>query len=194
MVDDPHANRDPQAAPDARPLHAAAGGRRGPHEAGAGEEALHQRVPVDIEEPERARPIHPQAMEDADFERRVARIERFAHLMDRSIELPIVKWRMGLDGLIGLIPGVGDTVAAAASSWLVAEGWRLGARKRVMARMLANLGIDWAVGLVPLVGDILDIGYKANAKNAHMLVHELRHRRKAMRDRPLPFVERRAPV
>jgi hypothetical protein len=194
MVDDPHARHDPQAAPDARPLRAAAGAGPRTHEAGAGEEALHQRVPVDIEEPERAQPIHPDEMGDPDFERRVARIERFAHLMDRSIELPVVKWRVGLDGIIGLIPGVGDTVATAASSWLLAEAWRLGARKRVMGRMGVNLAIDWAVGLVPIVGDILDIGYKANAKNAHMLVHELRHRRKAMRDRPLPVVERRAPA
>lgn len=120
---------------------------------------------------------------DDAVEARIERIERFAHLMDRSIELPLVRWRIGLDGLIGLIPGIGDTVTTAASGWLLAEGWRLGARKRVMLRMLGNLGIDWVIGLVPLVGDLLDFGYKANAKNARLLAAELRERRGTVRER-----------
>ncbi|MGF1551688.1 MAG: DUF4112 domain-containing protein [Paracoccaceae bacterium] len=159
--------------------------------AGPGGAHAHPGEGPEVEDPARLRAIHPDGMQDHDFERRVKRIESFAHLMDTSIALPVVGWRVGLDGLIGLIPGVGDTVTTAASTWLVAEGWRLGARKRVMGRMLVNLGIDWVIGLVPLIGDILDIGYKANAKNARMLVEELRTRRRAAREMPIRPPERR---
>ncbi|MEM7500033.1 MAG: DUF4112 domain-containing protein [Pseudomonadota bacterium] len=109
----------------------------------------------------------------AELAERRARIERFAEIMDRQFRLPVLGWRVGLDGLIGLVPGIGDTVSTGISGWLMAEGWRLGARKRTLGRMGLNLGIDWVIGLVPLVGDLLDIAHKANAKNARLLLDDI---------------------
>jgi hypothetical protein len=107
---------------------------------------------------------------------RVARMERVARLFDSSLRVPVVNRRIGLDGLIGLVPGVGDAVGAAVSLWLVLEAARGGARKRVLARMAGNALIDSTVGAVPLVGDLFDFAFKANLRNARLAADELRRR------------------
>ena len=110
----------------------------------------------------------------ADLRRRAARIERFADTLDRSVRVPGSDFRVGVDGLIGLIPGVGDTIGAGLSGWLILEAARGGARRRVLARMAGNAGIDWILGSVPLIGDVFDLGYKANVKNARLAAKEFR--------------------
>ncbi len=96
-----------------------------------------------------------------------------ARLMDAQFRLPVVGVRIGLDGLIGLVPGVGDMVTFAPSVWMIAKGWQHGARKRTIARMVANSGTDLIIGIVPLVGDLFDIGFKANLRNARLLRRDL---------------------
>jgi hypothetical protein len=85
--------------------------------------------------------------------------------------------RIGVDGLLGLIPGIGDTATALLASYIVLEAWRLGVPTNVIARMLANLGIDFVIGLVPLAGDVADFAWKANRRNARMLRDHLMARR-----------------
>ena len=102
----------------------------------------------------------------ADFAR-LDRVERVAHRMDRAFR--IFGIRVGWDSIIGLIPGVGDTLALAPAGYIVLTARRMGAPIHLLARMVGNIGIDWLLGLVPLLGDIMDVGYKSNSKNAALL-------------------------
>ncbi|WP_420408427.1 DUF4112 domain-containing protein [Hoeflea sp.] len=107
------------------------------------------------------------------------RLERLANLLDARFRLPGTQFRFGIDGIAGLIPGIGDTLAAAPSAWMIWRGHQLGVRRRKLARMIANSGIDYVIGLIPLVGDIFDVGFKANLRNAAILRDELTAYQKA---------------
>ena len=105
-------------------------------------------------------------------------LERVESWLDTKFRLPVVGYRFGLDGVVGLIPGVGDTLTAATSGVFIADAWKMGARKRTLARMAANVGLDFAVGLVPVVGDLLDFAFKSNVKNLRLLKEEREHLRR----------------
>lgn len=103
----------------------------------------------------------------------LARLEALATLMDGAFVIPGTNVRMGLDGLIGLIPGVGDMVSGLISTYLIWEARQLGVSKWVLARMIGNTLIDTAVGAVPLAGDIFDVMFRANLKNLALLRRHL---------------------
>jgi hypothetical protein len=96
-------------------------------------------------------------------------LDQLAYWLDDRFRVPGTNFRVGLDGLVGLIPGVGDVATNAITGYIVYRAWRLGVPPSLITRMLFNLGVDFVVGLVPLVGDFLDIGFKANRRNAHLL-------------------------
>lgn len=98
---------------------------------------------------------------------------RLATLLDSQFSIPGTNFRFGLDGLLGLIPGIGDTIAMALSLIIVAEAVSRRVRKRVVALMLGNILLDWLIGLIPIVGDIFDVVYKANLRNLRLLEGEL---------------------
>ena len=77
--------------------------------------------------------------------------------------------RFGLDSLIGLIPGVGDTAMLLPSLWIMAVAYKHGVPKRTIARMGWNAGVDYVVGSIPLLGDLFDLFYKSHRKNAALL-------------------------
>ena len=99
-------------------------------------------------------------------------LDRVEEWLDTKFRVPVIGYRFGLDGLIGLIPGVGDAVTAATSMVFITDAWKMGARKRVIAKMGTNVGLDFAVGLVPVVGDLLDFAFKSNVKNLRLLKEE----------------------
>ena len=105
------------------------------------------------------------------------RVARLAYWLDDRFRIPGTRRRVGLDGLLGLIPGFGDTATTLIAAYVVFEAARLGVPKTMLARMLANIGVDFAVGLVPLVGDLADLAWKANRRNARMLRDHLIARR-----------------
>jgi hypothetical protein len=105
------------------------------------------------------------------------RVARLAYWLDDRFRIPGTRRRIGIDGLLGLIPGIGDTATALMASYIVLEAARLGVPKAMLGRMLANVGIDYAIGLVPLVGDLADLAWKANRRNARMLRDHLVARR-----------------
>ncbi len=111
--------------------------------------------------------------EDLDAVHRVTRAHRLATLLDESVRLPVVNYRVGVDAIAGLVPVVGDLLAAAASLFIVFEAYRLGARRTTLARMLLNVGVDAAVGSVPVVGDLFDAAWKANVRNADLLERDV---------------------
>jgi hypothetical protein len=102
-------------------------------------------------------------------EQRLKRLEAVAKLLDIAFILPGTKIRYGVDGIIGLIPVVGDIIATALSLWLVREARALGAPWHVIARMLTNVAIQGVVGTVPVAGDAFDVLFRANIRNARLL-------------------------
>ncbi len=99
----------------------------------------------------------------------LARIRRVTRVMDDAVEIPFLGLRVGLDALIGLIPGVGDVAGAAVGGWIVVTAARLGASGGVLIRMLANAGVDALVGAVPVLGDVFDLAFRANRRNLRLL-------------------------
>ena len=97
------------------------------------------------------------------------RLDRLAWILDSSIPLPGTKFRIGLDGLIGLVPGIGDAVGALLSSYIIAQAAGSGAPASVLTRMGLNVLVESFVGLVPIIGDLFDFGFKANARNVRLL-------------------------
>jgi len=102
-------------------------------------------------------------------EQRIARLEAIAKLLDVAFILPGTNIRYGIDGLIGLIPVVGDIITTAISLWLVREARALGAPWYLTARMLGNVAVDGVVGMVPLAGDAFDVMFRANMRNMRLL-------------------------
>jgi hypothetical protein len=96
-----------------------------------------------------------------------------ANWMDSRFRIPGTNVRFGLDGIFGLIPGLGDTVTVLPAAYLIMSAQRLGASKWLIARMAGNVGIDMIVGAIPLVGDLFDIGFKANRRNVALLRRHL---------------------
>lgn len=96
-------------------------------------------------------------------------IERLSWLMDDLIRIPGLGWRFGLDALVGLIPGFGDTASSLASFYILASAVRYGVPKVTILRMGMNVGIDYLVGSLPLVGDLFDAWWKSNHMNVELL-------------------------
>jgi hypothetical protein len=118
-------------------------------------------------------------MEDIDAIRR--RLARLAWLLDNAIEIPGTRFRVGLDPILGLIPGLGDLIGVLASSYIVREAARLGAPPSVLTRMAFNVAIDGLIGLVPFAGDVFDAVWKANQRNYALLEQYIEQPRRAAR-------------
>jgi Domain of unknown function (DUF4112) len=102
-------------------------------------------------------------------------------LLDSAFAIPGTRFRIGLDGILGLIPGIGDATGAALSIYLIFEAARLGLPLSTLLRMVGNVAVETAVGAIPIVGDIFDIAWKANMRNmalvrAHSGLAELKER------------------
>lgn len=95
--------------------------------------------------------------------------ERLGWLLDDLFRVPILGWRFGLDALVGLIPGIGDTGTALASFYILASAVRHGVPKITLLRMGLNIGFDYLLGALPLVGDVADVFWKSNQKNIALL-------------------------
>lgn len=98
-------------------------------------------------------------------ERRIAWV---AHLLDDLVAVPGTSARVGLDPVIGLIPIVGDLVAAVVGAWIVLEAARFRVPGIVMVRMILNTFVDLVIGLIPFLGDLLDFGFKGNRMNLEL--------------------------
>lgn len=96
-------------------------------------------------------------------------LERLGWLLDDFFRIPGLGWRVGLDALVGLIPGVGDTATTLASLYVLTAAVRYRVPKVTLLRMGLNLAIDYAMGSLPLVGDLFDAWWKSNQKNIELL-------------------------
>ena len=100
--------------------------------------------------------------------------------MDESIR--IGRWSVGLDGFVGLIPGIGDMAGAAVSALIIARAMQSGISKSAVLRMVINVGLDSLVGAVPLFGDLFDFAFKSNSYNLKIYREALRSEREPLRD------------
>ena len=96
-------------------------------------------------------------------------VDRLAWLLDNSIHIPLINYRIGLDALIGLIPGLGDAAGLIVSSFIVLQAIRLRAPRAILLRMVFNIVMEALVGLIPVLGDLFDATFKANARNVRLL-------------------------
>ena len=97
------------------------------------------------------------------------RIEAMEALLERAFQLPGTKFRVGLDSVVGLVPVIGDVVAAAMGAWLIWEARNLGMSKFHLARMSGNIAFDTVVGLIPLAGDAFDVLFRSNSRNLRIV-------------------------
>lgn len=104
---------------------------------------------------------------------RLKALRTAARLMDDAVRIPVLGIRVGLDPLLGLLPGAGDLAAAGVSGWIVIEAARLGASPTVIARLLLNMALDILLGTVPVLGDIFDVTFRANRRNLRILERHL---------------------
>jgi uncharacterized protein DUF4112 len=89
--------------------------------------------------------------------------------MDDLFRVPVLGWRFGLDALVGLIPGLGDTGTTLVSFYILASAVRHGVPKITLLRMGLNIGFDYLLGALPVVGDVADAWWKSNQKNIGLL-------------------------
>lgn len=103
----------------------------------------------------------------------VERMQLVARLLDESVRVPGIGYRIGLDPIIGIAPVAGDVITGALSMYIVLEAARLGVSYTTLLRMIGNVSIDLVGGAVPLLGDVFDAVWKANQRNVELVLEEL---------------------
>jgi Domain of unknown function (DUF4112) len=119
------------------------------------------------------RVVAPASGEILSSDARTRRVRTVARLLDNAVQIPGTSWKIGLDPIIGLIPGVGDMVGAVLSGYIVLEAVRAEVPTFTLARMLVNVGIDTLLGAVPALGDVFDAAWKSNTMNVALLERHL---------------------
>ena len=110
-------------------------------------------------------------------------LDLLSHVLDEWFRIPGTSIRFGLDGIIGLVPGLGDIIGGLASTILVIAAWVRGVPYITLVRMVVNIGIEVLLGTIPLLGDAFDIAWKANRRNYALIVRHLeQQRRQTWRD------------
>jgi hypothetical protein len=99
----------------------------------------------------------------------LGRLRRLSYWLDEGIRIPGTRIRIGLDPILGLIPGAGDAAGAILSGAIVVESLRQRISRYAVLRMAANIAVDTVIGSVPVLGDLFDAGWKSNQKNLAIL-------------------------
>jgi len=97
------------------------------------------------------------------------RARALARVLDSAIGIPGTPVRLGLDAILGLIPGAGDLIGGVLSGYIILAAARNGASRAVLLRMIGNVAIDTAIGSIPLIGDLFDVAFKSNIRNVVLL-------------------------
>ncbi|HEX7062184.1 MAG TPA: DUF4112 domain-containing protein [Woeseiaceae bacterium] len=114
-------------------------------------------------------------------------LRRLAWLFDDAILLP-GGYRIGIDGIVGLVPGLGDALGLIAATWILLRARQFGVPRIVMARMLGNVVLDAAIGAIPVLGDLFDFAFKANRRNIGLMERYLTDERHVRRESWVRFV------
>jgi hypothetical protein len=130
-------------------------------------------APIQSRTFERPRPMGidiPMGRTPAEIRRRMEAMEK---LLERSLTIPGTKIGVGLDSMIGLVPVVGDAIAAALGAYLLWEAKNLGLPKWKLWRMAGNIAFDTAVGALPVAGDLFDFAFRSNSRNLKLVKRHL---------------------
>ena len=100
---------------------------------------------------------------------KINNLRRLSRLLDNAIPIPGTGYRIGIDPILGLLPGGGDTIAGALGAYIIVEAARMGLSRQVVGQMVGNLVFDSVIGTIPVLGDIFDVGWKANVRNIALL-------------------------
>ena len=117
-----------------------------------------------------SRPINPRASDEID---RLWLVRFLADLLDQRFRIPGTTIRIGLDPLIGLIPGIGDLLSNATGSLILIVAAQLGVPKIAIARMGMNVAINTVIGAIPLFGDLFSVWFRSNVRNVELLERAL---------------------
>ena len=109
------------------------------------------------------------------------RLGRLAWLLDSAIQIPGTRFRIGLDALVGLVPGIGDIIGVLLSSYIVREAARAGAPTSVLLHMAWNVAVEGVVGIIPFAVDVFDAAWKANQRNVALLEAHFENPQRAQR-------------
>jgi len=101
------------------------------------------------------------------------RMDLVARLLDTAFVLPGTNRRVGIDAIIGLVPGVGDVITTLLSTYIIWEARNLGVSRLALGRMLANLAIHATVGTIPVLGDVFDALFRVNQRNMRIVHNQL---------------------
>jgi len=105
----------------------------------------------------------------AKTEQQLQSLDKLAWLLDSSIRIPGTNRTIGLDGIIGLFPGIGDVFSGLLSGYIVVKAVLMGLPLFVIARMVLNMVIEGVIGVIPIVGDLFDFIFKANRRNVRLM-------------------------
>ena len=95
--------------------------------------------------------------------------QKWANMLDTAIKLPVINFRVGLDSIVGLIPGVGDALMLFAGFRIIRMGQKLGMPSDLIKVMVRNSVIDFGLGFIPFIGDVADFFCKSNSKNVQIM-------------------------
>ncbi len=125
-----------------------------------------------------SKPLIPEVIEpDEKIPQDLLALRNFARLMDQAFPIPGTNIRVGLDAVVGLIPGVGDVVGGIMSTWIILGALRHRVRAGIIMRMILNVVIDLLFGAVPVAGDVFDFMFEENMRNMRLLeLHRDRRR------------------
>jgi hypothetical protein len=101
------------------------------------------------------------------------RMETMAFVLYSAFVIPGTNQRVGIDAVIGLIPGLGDVVTTALSTYVIWEAKNLGVSRWAMSRLLGNLAVHASIGIVPVLGDAFCAFFRVNKRNMRIIRHEL---------------------
>lgn len=115
----------------------------------------------------------PGKPEQLNLVQNIEHLRNLSRILDNSIAIPGTSYRIGIDPILGLIPGIGDYLGAGFSVYIVLQAARLGASKATISRMALNIILETVLGTIPFLGDIFDASWKANLKNMSLLEEHL---------------------
>lgn len=106
-------------------------------------------------------------------------LRKVAQLLDSAFVVPGTSYRVGLDPILGLVPGLGDLVSPLFTIGILWQARELAIPRVVLLRMILNVAIDSLLGAVPVVGDLFDFAWKANNKNVALVERHAQEERTA---------------
>ena len=102
-------------------------------------------------------------------EEKLLRLKRLSHNLDEAFTIPGTERKIGLDPIIGLIPGGGDLIGGALSIYIMHAGIRMGMPRSVIIRMFGNIALEFIIGCIPIIGDLFDAMWKSNQRNVKLI-------------------------